>query len=137
MCPVQIAVTAQAGAAIDITNTNSKALMDTPSKPPILISKFDQVLEQLHLLFCDIEEFKMDAGVVVMIRNGEVDVRGLGEVDSLTAASALLSVALRTMPLAKAADMMLSIVPLMERSKLIEAEAPLWRATPNLHLPPL
>lgn len=111
--------------------------MDNPSKPPILISKFDQVLEQLHLLFRDIEEFKMDSGVVVMLKDGVADIRGLGEAHSPAAAAAILFLAFRSMPTCHPDELSAALGQLLQRSHQIATEAPLWRGAPNLHQPPL
>lgn len=106
------------------------------SDAPILISRYDQVLEQIQLLVKEIEEFKMDSGVVVMMRNGLADIRGLGETHSATAASAILFMAYKSLPPATQSDMLYELGQLVERSKAIEIEAPWWRSTPNLHQPP-
>ena len=92
-----------------------------------LISNYDQVLEQLNMLARDIENTKMDAGVVVMMRNGTVDIRGLGEVRSTAAAAAVLFTAYKSMPAASQDDMLQAITQLADRSKLIDVEAPRWR----------
>ena len=102
---------------------------------PILASRFDQVLEQLTLLTKDIEQHKMDAGVVVMLRNGQADIRGLGEVRSTEQAAAVLFMSFKSLPPASQEAMLKSLERLMRRSVEIEAEAKLWRSTPDLHQP--
>lgn len=90
---------------------------------PEVISEFSAVLEQVHKLIADIEKNRWDGGVVVMINNGAVDVRGLGVVDSTTAASAMLFAAIKALPPVSQEAFLKALLPLMERSERVEKEA--------------
>lgn len=98
---------------------------------PVLISVYDQGLEQIGKLIGDIEANKWDAGVTVFVNNGTVDIRGIGVVESTTAAAAVLFMAFKSLPPAKQSDMAAELARLMERSKAVAKEAPLWRPVGN------
>ena len=107
------------------------------TEPPILISKFDQVLEQIILLTKDIEREKWDAGVTVLVTNGSVDVRGLGTTDTPTHAAALLFMALKSLPSTTQSDMLKALKQILVRSEAVAKEAPLWRPSDDAQsLPP-
>jgi hypothetical protein len=89
----------------------------------ILISNHWQVLEQIALLQRDISINRWDAGAVVMVNNGTLDIRGLGEVTKPAQASGILFAAFKSLPPASQADMLSELSALMQRSALIEAEA--------------
>jgi hypothetical protein len=95
---------------------------------PVLESKFNQVLEQLLLLIRDIEKGKWDAGVVVMVKDGQLDVRGMGTTDTPAAAFSILYMAARTLPSLDMNGLQSEVEGIMERSKKIEVESKLWRA---------
>lgn len=92
-------------------------------KDGFLISNFWQVLKQMHMLKRDIEANRWDAGIVVMVNNGTLDIRGLGEVINPAQASGILFAAFKSLPPASQADMLKELSALMERSATIEAEA--------------
>ncbi len=94
---------------------------------PVLISTFDSVLEQIHRLVADIETHRLDAGVVVMVKDGEPDIHGLGVVDTTEAAAALLFVAFKMLPPTSHDAMLAKLGAIIERSRLVAKEAPLWR----------
>jgi len=94
---------------------------------PILESKFDQVLEQLRILERDVESKRLDAGVVVMVDEGRVDVRGLGETTTLSSAFAILYMAMRSMPPLTQQQIADELNVTMMRSERIAKEVPLWR----------
>lgn len=112
--------------------------MSSSDELPILESRFDQVLEQIHLLVKDIETKRMDAGVVVMVDDGKVDVRGLGEACTPAAAFAILFMAMRSMPPQTQQQIVEQLGTIMPRSERIAKEAPLWRnaTAPNTCQPP-
>lgn len=101
--------------------------MTNPPELPILISESHQVIEQIFLLIKDIEAKKWDAGVVVMVNNGSVDIRGLGVADSEAAAVALLFMGIKAFPPMKQEAMLAELKRLMDRSLVVEAESKLWR----------
>jgi hypothetical protein len=102
--------------------------MVNPPELPILISVFDQAIEQILLLIKDIEAHRWDAGVTVMVNNGALDIRGIGVASNSPAtAVALLYMALRSMPQVDQRQVMLALDEVMKRSETIEAEAHLWR----------
>jgi hypothetical protein len=102
--------------------------MYTPdSDLPVLISKFDVMLEQIQKLIKDIETNKWDSGVAVIVNNGSLDIRGLGECFTPAAAAALLFAGIKSLPPCTQSDMMKELMTMMERSTIIAKEAPLWR----------
>lgn len=96
---------------------------------PELISKHYQVLEQFKLLTRDIERGKWDAGVTIMVNNGQVDVRGLGVVDTIPAVLGLILTAIQSLPQAGKDEIMAALDAIMQRSKVIETESKLWRTS--------
>lgn len=102
-------------------------MSSSSEKLPELISVHDQVIEQLHKLIHAIEDNRWDAGVVVMADNGRVDIRGLGVADTPVKATALLFMAITSLPKQLQSDMMTALGELMKRSQVIAEEAPLWR----------
>lgn len=96
------------------------------SNLPELISKYDQVIEQVLILVKDIEAGKMDAGVCVMAKDGRVDVRGLGVVEKPAQAVALLFMAIKSFDSMSQAEIMAELQAIMERSEVVAQEAHLW-----------
>lgn len=101
--------------------------MSDTSDLPVLISTYYQVVEQIQLLVRDIERNKWDAGMVVMVNNGTLDMRGLGEVKSTVQAKAILFAAFQSLPPATQAEMLSELTAMFKRSHQIESEAELWR----------
>jgi hypothetical protein len=95
-------------------------------QPPELESVFDIVLEQIMRLIHDVEMHKWDAGVVIMVNNGQLDVRGLGDTTTTGAAFALMYMALKTIPAINQEQMMAELERIMTRSERIEKEADQW-----------
>ena len=97
---------------------------------PELISRHYQVLEQFTLLTRDIERGKWDAGVTIMVNDGQVDVRGLGVVDTIPAVLGLILMATKSLPATGTTEIMAALDAIMQRSKVIETESKLWRTSP-------
>ena len=108
--------------------------IDEATGLPIVISVFDQALEQIFKLIKDIETNRWDGGVTIFANDGKVDVRGIGTVDTPEKASALVFMAFRTLPPQSQETLAKALGEVMERSERIAKEAPLWfKPTPNLH----
>jgi hypothetical protein len=97
------------------------------SSLPELESKFDQVLEQLLVLMREVEHGRWDAGVVVMVKDGQLDIRGMGTTDTEAAAFAILFMAAKTLPPVDMKQLQVEAQRIMERSQRIEMESQFWR----------
>lgn len=100
--------------------------IDEKTGLPIVISVFDQALEQIFKLIKDIEKNRWDAGVTIFANDGRVDVRGIGTCDTPEKASALIFMAFRTLPPQNQEVLAAALKEVMDRSTLIAEEAPLW-----------
>lgn len=87
------------------------------------------MLEQFALLTRDVEQRRWDAGVTIMVNNGQLDIRGMGTIADPAQASAILFMALKQLPPVSHSIMLEKLSEIMARSEQIEKEAPLWRSS--------
>jgi hypothetical protein len=92
------------------------------------------MLHQLHFTASDIQAGRLDSGVVVLVRNGGVNVRVLGSAETSADAAAILFAALQgVMKGLNQADMATAWRTLSERSALAEKELALYPQQNQLH----
>jgi hypothetical protein len=105
--------------------------MQTSDQLPQLVSRFDDVLGQLHFLMRDVEKYRWDAGLVIMVNNGQLDVRGLGLAEKPEHAAAILVLALRSLPAFDQGLLPETLKNLLTHSERVAEEVDLWRGKPE------
>jgi hypothetical protein len=103
---------------------------------PVLVSRWDEAMRQLDALRVDIKEKRIDCLLTVAVVGGQLDIRGLGCIDSEMKAMALLKLAMgHFMDARRSGGMNKKVLAkllenaegdVLRHSLLVSSEAQLW-----------